>query len=152
MSATASFTLSRRDSPSRRRRQGGFSLLEVLVAFAILALTLGILIQVFSRALTTTVLSANYSRAATLAEARLNAVGVDFPLEVGEHTGEPEDDLDWRLVIEPYELGDVTWEPTLTPYLVTAVVSWDEAAGRRQLALSTLRLGAADDFGTSLGP
>jgi len=63
--------------------QGGFSLLEVVVAFAILVLSLGLLIQIFSRALNTTVLSGDYSRAATLAQAHLNAEGIDIPLEPG---------------------------------------------------------------------
>lgn len=118
--------------------------MEVVVAFAILALSLGLLIRIFSQALNTTALSGDYSRAATLAEARLNSVGVDIPLEPGGHSGEPEDGLSWEVSIESYELGDVSWEPVLEPLLVTAVVYWDDARGRRQVALSTLRL--ADSF------
>ena len=57
-------------------RQAGFSLLEVLVAFAILALSLGVLLQIFSRAMSTTAVSGSYSRAAAMAEARLAEVGV----------------------------------------------------------------------------
>lgn len=120
--------------------QTGFSLLEVVVAFAILALSLGLLIQVFSQAMNTTALSGTYSRAATLAEARLNSVGVEIELEPGTHTGEPEDGLGWQVSIEPYDLGEVPWEPALEPLLVTASVFWEEALGRRQIVLSTLRL------------
>ena len=83
--------------------QGGFSLLEVVVAFAILALSLGLLIQIFSRALHTTALSGDYSRAATLAQARLNAVGIDIPLEPGSHGGDAQDDFSWQVSIAPYE-------------------------------------------------
>jgi general secretion pathway protein I len=119
-------------------------LLEVVVAFAILALSLGLLIQIFSRALNTTAQSGTYSRAATLAEARLNSAGIDFPLEPGSYSGEPEDGLSWEVSIEPYELRDVSWEPILESLRVTAVASWDVADGRRQITLSTLRL--ADSF------
>jgi membrane-associated phospholipid phosphatase len=59
----------------------------VVVAFAILSLSLGILLQIFSRALSTTAVSGEYSRAATAAEAKLNAVGVDIPLEPGSYGG-----------------------------------------------------------------
>jgi general secretion pathway protein I len=121
--------------------QHGFSLLEVLVAFSVLALSLGLLIQVFSRALTSTALSATYSRATAVAESRLNAVGIDIPLEAGVHGGEPEDGLAWELLIEPYEIGDQLWELPAQPYLVTAVVTWETAQGERRIALTTLRLG-----------
>ena len=125
--------------------QAGFSLLEVVVAFAILALSLGLLIQVFSQAMNTTALSGTYSRAATLAEARLNSVGVEIDLEPGTHSGEPEEGLGWQVSIEPYDLGEVPWEPALEPLMVTALVFWEEALGRRQIVLSTLRL--ADSSG-----
>jgi len=129
-------------------RQGGFSLLEVVVAFAILALTLGVLMQIFSRALNTTALSGEYSRAATLAEARLNAVGIDIPLEAGSYTGDPEAGMSWQVFIEPYAPGDVSWEQTLDAFRVTAVASWGEGGdeSRREVRLSTLRLGESTDF------
>uniref|UniRef100_UPI0035939C60 type IV pilus modification PilV family protein n=1 Tax=Thiocapsa sp. TaxID=2024551 RepID=UPI0035939C60 len=55
---------------SRPGLQSGFSLLEVLVAFAILAVSLGVLMQIFSQATRTTLLSSQYSRAASLAESK----------------------------------------------------------------------------------
>lgn len=123
------------------RRQGGFSLLEVVIAFAILALSLGLLIQIFSQAMSTTALSGDYSRAATLAEAQLNSVGIDIPLELGDYGGEAEDGLSWRVVIESYEPEDEAWDPGLDTYLITSVVSWDQGVDRpRRVSLSSLRL------------
>lgn len=120
----------------------GFSLLEVVVAFAILSLTLGVLIQIFSRAMHTAALSGAYSRAATLAEAQLQRVGLEIPLEVGMHQGEPEEGLVWQLSIEEYVLDDrFPWEPSLQPYQVISRVTWETAEGQRELSLSTLRLG-----------
>ena len=122
------------------RGQRGFSLLEVVVAFSILALTLGVLIQIFSRAVTTTSMSADYSRASTLAEAKLNALGLEIPLEAGTFSGETEDGFAWEVFVEPFELGEVDWEPTLLPYQVTAVASWDDGGGRRrQISIVSLR-------------
>ncbi len=125
------------------RREGGFSLLEVLVAFAILALSLGVLLQIFQRAMTTTVISADYSRIVALAEAKLASVGGDIPLEQGVHTGAPEHGMDWIVSIQPYQpqgwLGE-DLAPPLEPFLVTAVASLPTGSGARQVALRSIRL------------
>lgn len=128
--------------PGVRSLQRGFSLLEVVVAFAILALTLGVLMQIFSRAMNTTVLSETYSRAATLAEARLNLVGLEIPLEAGAHSGDPEDGFEWEVQIEEYVVDELVSEVDLQPYLVTSAVSWETAEGTRRINLSSLYLGA----------
>ena len=50
-------------------RQSGFSLLEVLVAFAILSMSLGVLYQAFSNSLRNVGASGDYSRAMIIGEA-----------------------------------------------------------------------------------
>ena len=54
-----------------------------------------------------------------------------------EYYHTPDDTID---TIDPYELGDVPWEPVLEPLRVTSVVFWEDAGGRHQVALPTLRL------------
>jgi len=120
----------------------GFTLLEVLVAFAVLALTMGVLVEVFSQAIGNTIQSGAYSRAAALAEARLGAVGTDIPLQAGTYNGPPEDGMAWQVVIAPYDLGESGWQAPLQPYLVTATAGWGESDHTREVSLSTLRLGA----------
>jgi general secretion pathway protein I len=132
-------------SPSRP--QSGFSLLEVLVAFAILAVSLGVLIQIFSRASMAAVVASQYSRAVSLAESRLAAVGAAIPLKPGATSGEPEDGIAWELAIVPAtdiqpETGlGAAQSPPAIPYRVTVTVLWEDAGRVRRLALSTLRLG-----------
>jgi general secretion pathway protein I len=126
----------------RRAGQAGFSLLEVLVAFAILSISLGVLMQIFSQASRTTLVSSQYSRAASLAEAKLNAVGSAIPLEEGTVSGDPEDGIAWEINILPVELGEEFGaEPPATPYRVNATALWQDGGQVRSLTFSTLRLG-----------
>lgn len=129
--------------------QGGFSLLEVLVAFAILAVSLGVLMQIFSRASFATLSSEQYSRAASLAQARLEAVGSAIPLEPGNLSGEPEDGIAWELTIVETDLGladdgfALGFQQSVVPYLVTVTALWPDGERVRRLTLQTLRLGEA---------
>jgi general secretion pathway protein I len=135
-----------------RGPQVGFSLIEVLVAFAILAVSLGVLLQIFSRGTSTTIATAQYSRAVALAEARLAAVGSAIPLKEGSFSGAPEDGFAWEVGIAAVELGDSTAgpglsssEPPVKAYRVTVSVLWPNGRRARRLTLSTLRLGGPED-------
>ena len=103
---------------------------------------MGVLMQIFSRAMSTTAIGGDYSRAATLVEAKLNAVGIEFPLEEGTYSGDPEYGMDWQVNVFPYELNGYLADQTLvTPYQVSATVSWGGESQRRALTIRTLRLG-----------
>ncbi|QGU32009.1 type IV pilus modification PilV family protein [Thermochromatium tepidum] len=124
------------------RSQGGFSLLEVLVAFAILALSLGVLLGIFARATSATIASAQYSQAATLAESLLNRVGYEITLEEGSVSGDTENGFSWELTLVEMDLADEfpTSTPPVRAYRVNAIVLWFDAGRPRRLMLSTLKL------------
>lgn len=123
-------------------RQRGFSLLEVLVAFALLAISLGVLMNIFARATQSTIISAQYSQAASLIESKLALVGGVVPLEDGALSGEPENGFAWELSMVPLEF-DVgsDMEPPATLYRVNGTALWNDGGKVRRLTLSTLRLG-----------
>jgi general secretion pathway protein I len=127
--------------------QAGFSLLEVLVAFAILALTMGVLLQIFSRALSTTAVSGSFARAAELAEATLARAGVETALEQGDYSGEAGGGFTWTLRITPIDVSDLFPDqtPPVSTYRVTATAYWQDGSAERHLSLATLRLGAAPE-------
>lgn len=124
--------------------EGGFSLLEVLVAFAILAIMLGVVLQIFSGAAQRASLAESYLKASMLAESRLNQVGRETPLRPGGLEGQTEEGFSWSLLLEPYPvegLDPVT--QTLIPLKVKVVVAWQEQGRRHEVSASTLRAALA---------
>ena len=121
-------------------RQSGFSLLEVLVAFAILSMSLGVLYQAFSNSLRNVGASGDYSRAMIIAEARLAEAMADVPIKEGGDQGQVEDRYHWRLTVQRYEYDDEGISSQFTPYEVQIVVSWQDGKHSREYQLSTLRL------------
>ena len=121
----------------------GFSLLEVLVAFIILALALGALMRIFSGGLGNIGAAEHYSRAVAIAESELAAIGVESPLAEGEHAGEEEPGYTWRTSVQRYEAGARPLEGVVLPvdlYQVEVTVNWDPTATKpRALRFVTLR-------------
>ena len=121
---------------------GGFSLLEVLVAFAVFSLSLGVLFQIFSSGLRGTDVARSYSRAMMIAESQLNLISVAEELVPGVRQGVVEGGYDWNATVSRYDDGAPTEETTgaLQAYHVSVRVNWGEGEGR-EVALDTLRLG-----------
>jgi general secretion pathway protein I len=124
------------------RYQRGFSLIEILVAFVILAMSLTVIFRIFSGGLRNVALSEDYAQAVLLAESQLSAVGVSEPLEQGVTTGEWNDRFRWQRMVElyqPWEQDKALLAPLLG-YFVTVSVDWEHAGKNRQISLSSVRL------------
>lgn len=132
--------------PSRRAavpgRQAGFSLIEVLVAFSIMALVLTVLFQVFSTGLRTAGMAEQYSVAQRLAHSLLEETTAVRPLQPGERSGEFDGTrYRWQARVEPEpDLGEGLQSERFASYRITVQVMWDGRGGQRDFSLSTLRL------------
>jgi general secretion pathway protein I len=117
----------------------GFTLIEVLVAFAILALTLIVLLQVFGTGLRTVDASERYLMATMLARSVLDDLGVETPVVPGERSGEIGDGYRWTMQIAPSRtIAPVgSGDQRQVPYEVTVEISLN---GRPVTTLTTLRL------------
>jgi general secretion pathway protein I len=81
----------------------GYTLIEVLVAMFILALSLTVIFRIFSGGLLKIGIATDYSRAVMVAESVLAATGNTERLIAGETTGRLLDKYLWSRSIEPYE-------------------------------------------------
>ncbi len=135
----------RRGSPPRR--SGGFTLLEVIIAFALLALALTLLLGSLSGASTQIRHADHASRAALHAQSLMAQAGVGEILEPGTSQGEfAGGDYRWTLKVSPYQdpvNPDRSLQPGLQRLLqLNLEVAWGEAP-REQLRWQTLRLAPA---------
>ncbi|HEX2083766.1 MAG TPA: prepilin-type N-terminal cleavage/methylation domain-containing protein [Xanthomonadaceae bacterium] len=126
----------------------GYTLIEVIVAFAVLALGLTLLLGTLSGSTRQIRWSDDAGRAALHAQSLLDQVGVGEVLQPGHREGELEDGrYRWALDVQPYRRARAAQQPfdIAEPQLMllTLTVRWGEAP-RERLRLQSLRLVAPD--------
>jgi general secretion pathway protein I len=135
------------------RQTRGFSLIEVLAAFVILALVATALFQLFSGALQNASAAEDWSRAVLVAESRLTATASTQPLVEGTERGADDDGrIRWESRVRLWEppgvdaeLARISDGMTTRLYRVEVDVRFPGLAGReRALSLATVRLAAKD--------
>lgn len=127
--------------PSHRSdKEAGFTLPEIVVALAILALSLSPLFGLLSDALRRTGQAEAMAEAGSLAQSLLARVGTELPILPGTTTGEFANGIRWRLQMDPYgDAGDRGAWP-VAAYTISAEIAWADGVHERSVALSTLRL------------
>jgi general secretion pathway protein I len=124
------------------QRDGGFTLVEVILAIAILALSAGVIFPVMSDSIRNTHRADALADASTLAQSLLAKVGNEIPLQEGELRGQTGKGLQWRLQMLRYGDAADRKQWPVAAYTVVAEVSWDPRPASRPVELRTLRLGA----------
>ena len=126
-----------------RDRQKGFSLLEILIAFSILAFSLGILLKIFSSGSNAASVAEDYTAAVQIAESLMAKTGLETPLQVGQDSGTENEKYDWLLTVNPYIFEPANSDSITTTMgllKVKVIVSWGKTANNRRVELTTLKL------------
>ena len=134
---------------TRRRHAAGFSLLEVLAAFVILALVATALFRLFSGSLANASAAEEWSRALLLAESQLDVAASTLPLKESTEQGQDSTgNIRWETRVVAYSPPDTN--PDLERgaellgtrlFRVTTEVRFPGAIkGERTLALTTVKL------------
>lgn len=125
----------------KSKRQSGFTLLEVLVAFAITSLALVLLMQVFSNGLRLSSRVEDYGRVTVLAESLLARMDREFNVNEAPFRGQFDDRFDWFINVTPYPLDeDILEHPSVELTEINIQISWQDGPQERLFELDTLRL------------
>jgi general secretion pathway protein I len=130
-------------APGRSR---GFTLLELLLAFVVFALSFSTVLEILSGSMRNTVRARHNSEAALTAQSLMDQVGLEMPLENGYTASGESGEYAWELEIFDYantgenshsvELAELTRIELLQ---VDLVISWGEPPRDQTRRFSTVR-------------
>ncbi|MEM7054738.1 MAG: prepilin-type N-terminal cleavage/methylation domain-containing protein [Pseudomonadota bacterium] len=124
-------------------KQSGFTLIEVMAAFAIFAVLFGVILQILSTSVSNTRRSGDFTQAALIAQAQLDMVGVEEMPQPGSYSGDEGERYRWVMDIEPYFVSDDSGvnydELPIDLYRVVLTVYWGENDIERSATFQTLR-------------
>jgi general secretion pathway protein I len=109
-------------------RQAGFSLIEMVAAFLVFAIGIGVLMQILATLMHNTRASSDYTMAALWAESKLDVVGVGAPIAPGSSEGRFDDTYSWHLDLQQVDPQSV--EPP--PQQYAAGAGNPQSAGTQQ--------------------
>lgn len=125
--------------PFARSRQAGFTLLEVLVAVAILGIAIAVVLQLFSANLRSIGVSGNYVAAAAKAEAKMREVLDDDTLTERSLSETTPDG--YRIDVSVTStLGNRTDKLPVTLLDISLTVHWIQGTRERALNLRTMKM------------
>jgi len=126
---------------ARCGRENGFTLLETLVALSVLAISLGVMYQVFSSALQGSTLADDYAQASMYADSHLAEISKKVHLLPGVSEGSYSEKYNWKLEIQPLDGSNSrSVVETIKRYQVVLNVYWRAKKGQRSIRATTFRL------------
>ena len=136
----------RRRQITRRRHNAGFTLIEVLLAFVVFAMSFTLVLEILSGAIRNTMRAKEYTEVALIAQSVMNQVGMDIPLEAGISDSGEMGDYRWQLEIYLFEdnsedgrvteLGELTGIELLE---VEFIISWGSRSHERSNSFNTVK-------------
>ncbi len=146
----------RRYKLTRRQQAQGFTLIEVIASFTILAMTFMVILEILSNSSTNTIKSSERTQIALLAQSKMDEVGIIIPVEESTVSGQFDDKVSWDVVIQPFDVpyeGNVEMDfAPVELFKVTLTVSWEDGLRNlRSMSFVTLKAMTPDFDGNGVG-
>ena len=129
----------------------GFSLLEVIVALAIMAMGFVTVLQLFSGSIRSVSLSEQYLKGTTLAHSKLGELEVNnYSVTKFKGIFPDEKNYRWQLQVSPHTSPLNSKENNIQLSEVTLNVLWEEAGKTRDIELNTIKVDGTTHPGSDL--
>jgi general secretion pathway protein I len=125
-------------------RNKGFTLIEVVVALAILGVGLTVIIELFSGGLRLARASMEYTKAVNYARMKMEEIAVNQAVEEGTEEGETEDKtFRWQVGVKKVDLlsidKSVDYKPPIELYRVKIDVFWKSGTKEKSTSVESLK-------------
>jgi len=119
----------------------GFTLIEILVAISILAISLVVILQLFSGGLKSSRLSDEYTRGIFHAREKMGEVLLSKEVSAGETEGEFSDSFRWKCQIELIESVEEDEEKLpFNMFNIKVDIIWDVGGKEKRFQVSTMKV------------
>ena len=126
-----------------RRIEAGFTLLEVIIALAILGIGLTVIMELFSGGLRIGRASQEYTKAMNYASVKMEEIATQNTIQEGGDEGQFDDTYRWRMGIEKVDIlpGDkgTDFKPPAEFYHIRVSVVWKSGSKERSASLETYK-------------
>lgn len=133
-------------------RPKGFTLIEVVVAMAILGIGLIVIIELFSGGLRLARTSVEYTQAVQYARNKMEELGVKQALEEGSEEGEFDNTFRWQVETKKVDILPVQtgtdYKPPVELFQVKINVLWKSGSKERSTTLETYRAIKPEEYET----
>jgi len=118
------------------------SLIEVLIAFVILSMTMAVILRINATSLRNHEVSKQYLKAVQIAESRMTEMGIDAHSVDLMRDGVEGEGFTWQYLRQPYSgwSGEQYQGLAVAPVEERIRVAWNTAGGEREIAFSKVTL------------
>lgn len=131
---------------NKPRATGGFTLLEVMLAFVVFALSFATVLEIMAGSMRSVRRASEDTEVALFAQSIIDLVGTEIPIEEGEFSGTGLDRYHWRLGIYLYAATDedartleLAEMSGVELYKVDLDIDWTAGRRQRDLHFTTIR-------------
>ena len=132
------------------RRAAGFTLLEVMLAFVVFALSFATVLEIMAASMRSVSRASDDTEVALLAQTLMDQVGTEIPVEKGAYSGTSMDRYNWNMDISLYDASDEPDRAGMSTaelaelsgielYRVDLDVDWESGQRERTLHFSTIQ-------------
>ena len=133
-------------SMGKQQTSRGFTLLEVMLAFVIFALTFATVLEIMAGSMRSVRRASDDTEVALYAQSLMDLVGTEIPVEEGDYSGTGMDRYNWRLGIYLYSASGADAETQILAemsgielYWIDLDIEWDTGRRSRSTHFSTIR-------------